>query len=132
MPAVLFGSIRNREDGYQAIIIFIGFPIGCNRSNDLRQPESYLRTIWNRLLPAQAYARQGLDSARGEGLLPGENSPVFPHIVADISKPASIQTSGINPRRFDALLPTPAGDELTIQFAEAALAGETTRTAKCN
>jgi predicted AlkP superfamily pyrophosphatase or phosphodiesterase len=92
--------------------------------NDLRQPESYLRTIWNRLLPAQAYARQGLDSARGEGLLPGENSPVFPHIVADISKPASIQTSGINPRRFDALLPTPAGDELTIQFAEAALAGE--------
>ena len=92
--------------------------------NDLRQPESYLHTTWNRLLPSQAYARQGLDSARGEGVLTGENSPVFPHIIADVSDSASMPKTGIKSRRFDALLPTPAGDELTVQFAEAALAGE--------
>jgi predicted AlkP superfamily pyrophosphatase or phosphodiesterase len=103
---------------------FHRLPDWATTLNEIRQPDSYLHSTWNRLLQSEAYARQGVDSGRGEGVLPGENSPVFPHKIEDLSDPAIVHMSGINPRRFDAMLPTPAGDELTIQFAEAALAGE--------
>ena len=103
---------------------FDRLPDWVQSMNDLHTPEKYLHTIWNRLLPAQAYARQGADSAQGEGVIPGDSSSAFPHHIEDMSDSIVIQTIRMNLRRFEALLPTPAGDELTIQFAEAALAGE--------
>ncbi len=87
--------------------------------------EGYLGKSWTRLLPASDYARQGADDARGEGSLPGELGRVFPHVVHDLARRGStLGPSSKSPRRFDALLPTPFGDELTTRFAEAAIEGD--------
>jgi len=96
-------------------------PSWVGRFNAADVPEKYLGRTWTTLLPDSCYARAGADDAPGEGTLPGENRPVFPHVIHDLSG------GGVQPgsfRRFDAMLPTPFGDELTVKFAEAALEGE--------
>ena len=91
--------------------------------NSMRRAESYLGRRWEKLLPESAYARSGADDSPGEGTIPGEKTSVFPHLIRDLDPPG-ITPRGSAVRRFDALLPTPFGDELTADFAEAAVEGE--------
>lgn len=88
--------------------------------NQREYPDSYLGRVWLRLLPGKYYPMP--DDVKGEGKIPGEEDVTFPHTIRDLSQ--------INdPRfrvsqRFDAILPTPFGDDLTVKFAKAAIAGE--------
>jgi hypothetical protein len=89
--------------------------------NDKKLPESYLGKQWTRLLPEASYA--STDNLPGEGNLLGESAPIFPHTLLDL------QSAPENPlfkrnRRFDAVLPTPFGSELTVEIAKAAIEGE--------
>jgi predicted AlkP superfamily pyrophosphatase or phosphodiesterase len=101
---------------------FKHLPSWVSAYNDRHLPESYLNKQWIKLLPDSDYARQGIDDAPGEGTVAGETTHVFPHIAADLNNPTIIRTSVF--RRFDALLPTTFGDDLTRQFAEEAMSGE--------
>ncbi len=91
--------------------------------NAARYADPLLGLTWNRFLPDSCYERAGIDDAPGEGTLPGEMRPVFPHAIRDLALPGSAAAAG-QFRRFDALLPTPYGDELTVKFTEAAIEGE--------
>ncbi len=85
----------------------------------------FLGRTWERLLPDSCYIRSSPDDAPGEGTLPGEDRPVFPHIVRDLARTGPPGRAGTGPfRRFDGLLPTPFGDELTARFCQAAIEGE--------
>ena len=100
-------------------------PEWAARFNERRLPESYVGTDWLKLLPERDYRRQGLDSAVAEGSIPGEATPVFPHVIADLSKePYASDFRYANAGRFSAILPTPYGDDLTVEFSESAIVGE--------
>ncbi len=90
---------------------------------DKHGAEKYLGKEWRKLLPEEAYVRQGPDSAAGEGILPGETSRVFPHRASDLAD----QPTGKGApqfKRFESFVCTPYADDLTIEFAEAAIRGE--------
>lgn len=88
--------------------------------NERKLPESYLGKTWERLLPETAYPMP--DTVQGESNLLGESLPVFPHRIVDIStlNDPRLRRS----KRFDAIAPTPFGNELTIEIAKAAIEGE--------
>lgn len=88
--------------------------------NAKKLPESYLGKTWTKLLPENLYAVK--DTAAGEAALVGEEQPVFPHTVKDLTKLTDPRFR--RSKRFDAVAPTPFGNELTIAIAEAALIGE--------
>lgn len=93
--------------------------------NAAKAAEGFLGQQWTRLLPDSCYGRATVDDAPGEGLLPGEKRPVFPHIILDLATSGTGVSASPNTfRRFDAVLPTPYGDELTVRFSEAAVDGE--------
>ena len=98
-------------------------PRWAKEFNDKETAKAYLGNEWPKSLPENAYSRQGPDNAPGEGNLPGESSNVFPHHVIDPVN-ASDVTLRVKFRRYDPLLCTPFGNDLTVSFAEAALAGE--------
>jgi len=87
--------------------------------NNKQLPSSYLGKTWKKMLPEKAYVRSGKDSARGEGFIPGERASVFPHSVVD-----GKLISGGTTARFEPLLYTPFGNDLTIAFAETAIDSE--------
>lgn len=90
-------------------------PGWVNEFNARKLPESYLGKRWERLLAESLYAMP--DDAPGEGIIAGEERPLFPHVVHDLD--------GVKERkRFDAILPMPFGNDLTAAFAEAAIDGE--------
>jgi predicted AlkP superfamily pyrophosphatase or phosphodiesterase len=100
-------------------------PSWVERFNAARVAEGFLGERWTRLLPDSCYGRAGADDAPGEGTLPGEGKPLFPHAINDLAGPRSGRGPDAGPsRRFDVLLPTPYGDELTVRFSEAAIDGE--------
>ncbi|MCS7014154.1 MAG: alkaline phosphatase family protein [Chloroherpetonaceae bacterium] len=88
--------------------------------NERKLPESYLGKEWVRLLPDSAYTMP--DDAVGESNLLGEERPVFPHKVIDATKLSDPRLRNV--RRFEAIAPTPFGNELTIEIAKAAIEGE--------
>jgi predicted AlkP superfamily pyrophosphatase or phosphodiesterase len=88
--------------------------------NARKLPDSYIGKPWLRLLPDTAYTM--LDDVQGESTLLGEQRPVFPHLLVDISKLADPRLR--RSRKYDVIPPTPFGNELTIAFAEAALDAE--------
>ncbi len=88
--------------------------------NDKRLPESYLGKVWTRLLPDTAYPMP--DTVQGESSLLGETLPVFPHKIVDISTLNDPRLRRL--KRFDVIAPTPFGNELTIEFAKAAIEAE--------
>jgi hypothetical protein len=93
--------------------------------NARKLSESYLGKEWTKLLPDSAYARAGEDNAAGEGTIPGEKEPVFPHKVNDLkAEPFSKLPQYRSSRRFDALLLTPYGNDMTIELAKAAIDAE--------
>jgi predicted AlkP superfamily pyrophosphatase or phosphodiesterase len=66
---------------------------------------------WDRLLSAEAYDYP--DQARGEGSLKGETNALFPHKIALATNAA-----------VDNIMPTPFGNEVLLEFAEAAIDAE--------
>ena len=87
-------------------------------------PDGYLNKEWTRLLPDSAYVRSGKDSARGEGIIPWESLPVFPHRASDLALPQYARLLKEGDHRFDALLNTPYGIDVTLDFARAAAQAE--------
>lgn len=84
--------------------------------NAARKPDSYFGRVWDRLLPAAAYAIQGPDDSPNEfsglGL-----SPTFPKTVTGGEKQPG-------PRFYEALSHTPFSSEILADFARAAIDGE--------
>ncbi len=85
-------------------------PAWVERFNERKLPQSYDGKVWERLLPENQY--QFSDLGVGEGHLDGETNTVFNHVVHS-------STNG-----FVNFFPTPYGDELTAEFALAAIDGE--------
>jgi len=98
-------------------------PGWATRYNEARRPESFLGKEWRKSLPDSCYLRQGADDAAGEGVLPGETRPVFPHALRDLADPGFARV-GRGARRFEAVITSPYGNDLTAEFAEAAVDGE--------
>jgi predicted AlkP superfamily pyrophosphatase or phosphodiesterase len=88
--------------------------------NQREYPESYLGRVWQRMLPAKYYPMP--DDVVGEGKIPGEESVTFPHTIRDLSEISDPRFKAL--RKFDAILPTPFGDDLTVKFAKALIDGE--------
>lgn len=82
-------------------------PKWAKQFNAADRAGGYLGKTWDRLLPESAYTWG--DRTAGEGNLPGEKEPVFPHVVGK---------SRSNITR------TPFANELVIEFAKAALQAE--------
>lgn len=82
--------------------------------NNRKLAEQYIRQKWEPLLPMAKYTESTIDDEPYENLMPGETKSVFPHeFVVQTGSP-----------KYEGLRTSPYGDELTKQFALAALAGE--------
>ncbi|WP_077921960.1 alkaline phosphatase PafA [Spirosoma sp. 209] len=82
--------------------------------NDRKLPETYIGQKWELLLPLDQYTESTVDDEAYEATLPGESKSVFPHefvVQAGSSK-------------YEVLRTSPYGDQLTKEFALAALKGE--------
>lgn len=77
--------------------------------NKRRLPAEYQGKTWERLLDEKYYIHP--DNVDWEDNLADEKRPAFPHKVAKSSS-------------FDAVVPTPYGQQLLIEFAKAAIEGE--------
>ncbi len=95
-------------------------PAWVKEFNDQKLSESFLGKTWTKLLPDNNYPM--VDDVYGEGMIPGETSRAFPHQIKDLSRinDPRLSKSG----RFDALLPSPFGHELTTELAKAAIRNE--------
>ena len=89
------------------------------------QPLSLLGNTWKKFFASDtAYNRSSEDDAAGEGTLFGESRPVFPHVIYDPAASPSTAQYLERHGRFAPILPTPFGDSLTVEFAKAAIVGE--------
>ncbi len=89
-------------------------PAWVNAHNAARPADRYFKTEWKALLPEAAYARSLPDSQPWFG--PGGGKlPMMMGVAQD-------DTPG--PQFYSALMRSPFGDALTLDFARAALAGE--------
>jgi hypothetical protein len=95
-------------------------PAWVSMFNERKLPESYFGKPWTKLLPEKNYTMP--DDAPGEMTMLGEVAPVFPHSLVDLSKLKDPRFS--RNKRFDALPTTPFGNDLTIEFAQAAITAE--------
>jgi len=98
-------------------------PDWAARYNSARRPEAFLGREWQKMLPDSCYRRAGADDVNGEGVVPGETRPVFPHEIRDNADPAFSRFSR-GARRFDAVITSPFGNDLTAEFAETAVQAE--------
>jgi predicted AlkP superfamily pyrophosphatase or phosphodiesterase len=86
-------------------------PAWVSKFNDRKRPKDFIGQTWDRLLPASAYPWP--DDAAGEGTLASETTHTFPHTVAPSKSDG-----------FETIIPTPYGNQLLEEFAEAAIEGE--------
>ncbi len=82
--------------------------------NARRLPEQFISQKWEMSRPLVQYTESTADDAPYEGTLAGEAKPVFPHEFA-------ITTGGL---KYEPLRTSPFGDQLTKEFALAAIRGE--------
>ena len=82
--------------------------------NESDAAESY-KKVWEPLEDINTYAESGLDNTSYEGLIDGEQVPIFPHNL-----PALWEENG----EFGLLRITPFGNSLTLDFALKALRNE--------
>lgn len=89
--------------------------------NERKIAHGYLGETWNRLLDESAY--EHADNLPGEGNLPGEKKPVFPHRVI---RPLPSEEEEAEPGAVDCenILSTPFSNQLLAEFARAAIDGE--------
>ena len=78
--------------------------------NERKRPASFIGKKWNRLLDSKDYFER--DNAAGEGRLAGETNSTFPHKIIAAKE------------GYDPILPTPFGNEILLELAEAAIDGE--------
>ncbi|WP_347157465.1 alkaline phosphatase PafA [Pontibacter chitinilyticus] len=88
-------------------------PTWAKAFNSRKLPDQYLSQSWNTLLPIGQYTESTPDDEPWEGVLPGEQKPVFPHNLP-----------GIREKDYELLRSVPAGNTITKDFALAALEGE--------
>jgi predicted AlkP superfamily pyrophosphatase or phosphodiesterase len=79
--------------------------------NARKLPASFIGQTWKRLLPESAY--QWADELPGEGATAGDRSKTFDHILRLSSAEG-----------FETIVPTPFGNQLLVEFAQAAIEGE--------
>jgi predicted AlkP superfamily pyrophosphatase or phosphodiesterase len=79
--------------------------------NSRKLPSSFIGETWKRLLPESAY--QWADQLPGEGATAGDRSKTFDHTIR------SSAAEG-----FENIVPTPFGNQLLVEFAQAAIDGE--------
>ncbi len=123
-------------------------PAWVKAFNERALPSKLAGQKWERLLDEKLYERE--DDAPGEGLLPGEKKPIFPHVIARSLPPATAPGAGksaasavsarggaitkiVPPRAtpappatesFENLLATPFSNQILGEFARAAIEGE--------
>ena len=83
--------------------------------NSTNKADEYLSKPWNTLYPIESYVQSLADDNPYEGTFKGETSPTFPHDL-----PALRKKNG----NFDIIKETPFGNDLTLDFAKAAIKGE--------
>ncbi|MDB6130393.1 MAG: alkaline phosphatase [Verrucomicrobiales bacterium] len=79
--------------------------------NSRKRAAQFTGATWNRLLNAASY--QYPDGMAGEGRLAGETNSVFPHRINYTEKEG-----------FEAIMPTPYGNQVLEEFAEATVEAE--------
>jgi len=89
-------------------------PAWVQTFNARKLPDGYLARKWEPLLPMNQYTESSTDDQVYEVSLPGETKAVFPHTFA-------MQAGG---SKYEILRTSPFGDELTKEFAVAAIQGE--------
>lgn len=87
-------------------------PDWVNRFNKSDAIWELIKNGWNTLYPAEIYSQSDQDDEAYEGKFRGETSAVFPHKIQEYYK--------VNKGIFRA---TPFGNELTLDFAKAAIEG---------
>jgi predicted AlkP superfamily pyrophosphatase or phosphodiesterase len=87
-------------------------PAWVNDFNDSKPIDKLLANGWNTLLPIDQYTESTADDVEWEGTLKGAAKPVFPY---DVQKAYSLDHGSLRQMPF--------GNSLTLQFAEAAIAG---------
>ncbi len=89
-------------------------PQWAKEFNAKKRPDQFLSQKWEPALPLPQYQASTQDDMPFENTMPGEAKPVFPHEFA-------AQAGGA---KYEVLRTSPYGDELTKEFALAALKGE--------
>lgn len=89
-------------------------PAWLQEFNKKELVKTYLSQPWNTLLPIEQYTESAADDNKWEGTFPGEQKPVFPHVLPELMKKMGAPL----------IRATPFGNALTINFAIAAIKGE--------
>lgn len=89
-------------------------PEWARKHNDRRLADQFIRQKWDLLLPLAKYTESTTDDQPWEATLPGELKAIHPHEFVTVSGQS----------RYEVLRSTPYGDQLTKDFALAALDGE--------
>jgi arylsulfatase A-like enzyme len=87
-------------------------PAWAQQFNSRPNMEKYYSADWKTLYPPGSYSRSTPDDEAWEITAPGEHSPVFPHTV-----------KGLYGKENNVIRATPFGNELTLDFARAAVEG---------
>ncbi|MUP46614.1 alkaline phosphatase family protein [Gramella sp. BOM4] len=82
--------------------------------NNSNKAESYLKT-WEPLKPIASYLESGLDRNEFEGGFKGKNEATFPYDLKELASKNG---------NYELIKATPFGNDLTAEFAKAALVGE--------
>lgn len=88
-------------------------PNWVNAFNQRRLPDSLYKLNWNTMYPINTYVMSDPDDKAYEGVMAGEQKPVFPH--------NTMMYAGSN---YGMLPSTPHGNTLTLQFAKEAILAE--------
>ena len=82
--------------------------------NGRKLPEQFITQKWEPTLTANQYTESTPDDEPYEASMAGEDKPVFPHSFA-------VQAGGL---KYEPLRTSPYGDQITKEFALAAIKGE--------
>ncbi|MDX2127628.1 MAG: alkaline phosphatase family protein [Chloroherpetonaceae bacterium] len=88
--------------------------------NARKIPESHFNSKWEPLLRDEDYF--DADFGEGEGVIPGDDSEIFPHVLRDLSTLKDPRLRGN--KRFDAFAFFPIGNTFTKDFAKVVIEEE--------
>lgn len=88
-------------------------PEWLNNFNNKRWADTVLNTEWNTLYPLSTYTNSTADNTPFEGVLKGEQEPVFPH-----------NTPQVPGRGYNGIRYMPGGNTITLKAAKACIKGE--------
>ncbi len=83
--------------------------------NSNNKADHYLSKPWNTLYPIESYTHSLVDNNPYEGNFNGKTSPTFPYDLPKLRE---------NNGNYDLIKETPFGNDLTLDFAKAAIIGE--------